>query len=803
MQENEIDIELLELVGRDNAEKLIRLGIQNVEDLIKNNIPEEKLEAAGFTKEDKKYLKEKAEQKEEIERVEKATIGTMFLGPSGENADLLEKLIDDVLRDHIYWRRNFHPEDRFVIQEQDKTTKDFEKNKTKIYQHLYDLLRKLKRSNIPFSSPRYIGHMTGDPLLTGTIGYFAAMLYNPNNVSAEGSPETTDLEIEFGKELAALLGYDKYPVDEDPKTFLEYDPNKAWGHICSGGTIANLEALWVARNLKYLPLAIYRAIKDDPELRSFTIKEKRLSEITAWELLNLSPSEVLELHQDVLHSAKRIGEKKQHTVEKNIVDFSLSSLGMQRFIMDTQEIFKDDNIEENKIKPGVIIVPSTAHYSLAKVTEILGLGRAKEQLIRIPIEKNFRMDYNLLKYAIEHFLKNKIPVIAVVSVCGSTEEGAIDPIHKVEKLRVDFKEKGLSFYHHCDAAFGGYLRCLFRNEDDKSIKPRRLKGRYPDESEPKWPTEGIECALEKISQADSVTIDPHKLGYIPYPAGAVVFKDGRIKWEIAFNPGYLALPFIGSYIVEGSKPGAAAAACWLSTKVFPLNEAGHGTLITRTIKNTYTLLRVMHDLRDNLQFELKKELKKEGFVGEVKLKVLNDPPDMNILCLLINWKNNNADDTKKYGDGLFRMNCFAEAVYNRLKFEKKRALNEHEFIISSTRFKYDEYGYTKAQYIPEGYEHSMQKHLNDMGIKSNYFGCEYNEYKEQDVNCCDDEIFVLRCTIMNPWLAVKPNKQLYYMDEFQKILKDAIKYVLQNPQDYLKIAEEKIKKHRSYWQVKT
>ena len=35
----------------------------------------------------------------------------LFLGPYGENDALLEKLVVEFLRDHVYWRRNFHPED--------------------------------------------------------------------------------------------------------------------------------------------------------------------------------------------------------------------------------------------------------------------------------------------------------------------------------------------------------------------------------------------------------------------------------------------------------------------------------------------------------------------------------------------------------------------------------------------------------------------------------------------------------------------------------------------------------------------
>src|SRR3546814_5580917 len=38
-------------------------------------------------------------------------LDALFLGPYGENDALLEKLVVEFLRDHVYWRRNFHPED--------------------------------------------------------------------------------------------------------------------------------------------------------------------------------------------------------------------------------------------------------------------------------------------------------------------------------------------------------------------------------------------------------------------------------------------------------------------------------------------------------------------------------------------------------------------------------------------------------------------------------------------------------------------------------------------------------------------
>jgi hypothetical protein len=386
----------------------------------------------------------------------------------------------------------------------------------------------------------------------------------------------------------------------------------------------------------------------------------------------------------------------------------------------------------------------------------------------------------ILKTTLKHLLDNKIPIIAVVSVCGSTEEGAIDPIDRIEEFRKHFGKKGLSFYHHCDASFGGYLRCLFRDKDNNIIIPEKLMGRMPDDPMHEWPTDEIGNALKAISKVDSVTIDPHKLGYIPYPAGAIVFKDGRIKWEIAFNPGYLTLSsFIGSYIVEGSKPGAAAAACWLSMKVFPLNESGHGTLIRRTIKNTYTLLAVLH----RIEYDLHEDLLDIELNDKVKLKVLNDPPDMNIICFLINWIPDKGGD----GTSLLRMNCFAEEVYNKhLNFSAKRALGEHKFIVSSTKFKYEEYG------------NSMQSHLEEISIKSENFKSKTEKYNDVEMNCCDDEIFVFRCTIMNPWLAVKkPDTKIYYMEQFRKDLKEAILAVVSDPMSLEKAIKTKITKNKS------
>jgi glutamate/tyrosine decarboxylase-like PLP-dependent enzyme len=87
--------------------------------------------------------------------------------------------------------------------------------------------------NYPFFHPRYAGQMLKPPHPVAVAGYLAAMLINPNNHALDGGPATGAMEKEVVAELAGMFGL----------------PPETLGHLTSSGTIANLEALWVAREL--------------------------------------------------------------------------------------------------------------------------------------------------------------------------------------------------------------------------------------------------------------------------------------------------------------------------------------------------------------------------------------------------------------------------------------------------------------------------------------------------------------------------------------------------------------------------
>jgi glutamate/tyrosine decarboxylase-like PLP-dependent enzyme len=88
------------------------------------------------------------------------------------------------------------------------------------------------RGNYPYFHPLYAGQMLKPPHPAAVAGYVAAMLVNPNNHALDGGKVTSEMEKEVVAELAGMFGLQAH-----------------LGHLTSSGTIANLEALYVAREL--------------------------------------------------------------------------------------------------------------------------------------------------------------------------------------------------------------------------------------------------------------------------------------------------------------------------------------------------------------------------------------------------------------------------------------------------------------------------------------------------------------------------------------------------------------------------
>jgi glutamate/tyrosine decarboxylase-like PLP-dependent enzyme len=114
---------------------------------------------------------------------------------------------------------------------------EFEEDKTlhvssaRMAEVIGDLLERLE-DNYPFQHPSYAGQMLKPPHPIASIAYFLTQQINPNNHALDGGPATAKMELEVVSKLAEMFGFRQH-----------------LGHLTSSGTIANLEALWIARSI--------------------------------------------------------------------------------------------------------------------------------------------------------------------------------------------------------------------------------------------------------------------------------------------------------------------------------------------------------------------------------------------------------------------------------------------------------------------------------------------------------------------------------------------------------------------------
>jgi tyrosine decarboxylase/aspartate 1-decarboxylase len=88
------------------------------------------------------------------------------------------------------------------------------------------------QDNYPYFHPLYAGQMLKPPHLVARLAYALAQWINPNNHALDGGRASSAMEKEAVAEIAAMFGWREH-----------------LGHLCGGGTMANLEALWVAGQL--------------------------------------------------------------------------------------------------------------------------------------------------------------------------------------------------------------------------------------------------------------------------------------------------------------------------------------------------------------------------------------------------------------------------------------------------------------------------------------------------------------------------------------------------------------------------
>ncbi|RAM52313.1 MAG: decarboxylase [Hapalosiphonaceae cyanobacterium JJU2] len=716
------------------------------------------------------------------------SVEAWFLGPKAENAELLKGLISHAIDSQAEWRRNYFPDDPGHITEEIKQSPDYQKAIALIEDGYNDLLEKLKQS-VPFFSLRYQGHMGWDSTIPSVIGYFAGMLYNANNVAFEASTVTTELEIQVGDDLCRMLGYYVPPDDN------ENDELRAWGHITCGGTVANIEAIWSARNLKFYPISIKEALLHDQNLvnvaeqikinayssDSGTWTEQQLVNLNTWQLLNLKVDDILALSTQITEKLvnQGVNESEASTIlSAALSKYSVQDLGIQEF--------SKRYLQE--IESPVFFVPGTKHYSFPKAAAVLGMGAS--HMIDVEVDEHGRMrieplkpqpgqdglkGYNL-REDLQYCLDNHIPVYTVVAVIGTTEESAVDPLKQILELREEFSQKGLQFTVHADAAWGGYFATLLRTDADFYFPSPK------DSAPPISPLSAyVEEQFMALPQTDSITVDPHKSGYIPYPAGALCYRNSAMRNLVTFVAPYVfhgeAEPTIGIYGIEGSKPGAAPAAVYLSHRIIRPTKDGYGRILGQALfsgDKLYARLLCMTKEEDpfiivpltlipdsipgNTEAE-KIQFIRERVDGKTNEEIEQDEeamaaleelgPDLNILIYAFNFKIDG-----KLNTSLKNANLLNKRYYENLSIDEGDDINNYPMIVSTTDFNAESYG----SYFIEHYK-------NRLGVTGEP----------------DQPITVIRTVVQDPWKTETAEGS--FIDVLEGLIRQSILKVIEDIKD--------------------
>ena len=203
------------------------------------------------------------------------------------------------------------------------------------------------------------------------------------------------------------------------------------------------------------------------------------------------------------------------------------------------------------IKEGEIIMPRSAHFSFKKAADMMNL-----KIIEVDLDDNYKIDVDSLKSKVSD------KTVAIVAIAGTTELGLIDPIEEISKIA---HENNIFF--HVDAAFGGFSIPFLKN----------IGHDYPE----------FDFKLEGVS---SITVDPHKMGLAPIPAGGIIFRKKEYLEVMAVDSPYLTVKTQSTIV--GTRLGASTVATYALLKYF--GKSGYSKMANELMENT-------HFLKDSLK----------------------------------------------------------------------------------------------------------------------------------------------------------------------------------------------------------
>ena len=195
------------------------------------------------------------------------------------------------------------------------------------------------------------------------------------------------------------------------------------------------------------------------------------------------------------------------------------------------------------ITDGEIIIPDSAHFSFKKAADMLNL-----RIVEAKLDDDYKIDVESLRESISD------KTVAIVAIAGTTELGLIDPIEEISEIALEN-----NIYFHVDAAFGGF-----------SIPFLRASG---------YDLQVFDFSLPGVC---SITVDPHKMGLAPIPAGGIIFRKEEYLEVMAVDSPYLTVKTQSTIV--GTRLGASSAATYAIMKYF--GKEGYSKLAQNVMENT-------------------------------------------------------------------------------------------------------------------------------------------------------------------------------------------------------------------------
>ena len=205
------------------------------------------------------------------------------------------------------------------------------------------------------------------------------------------------------------------------------------------------------------------------------------------------------------------------------------------------------------IVDGEIIIPDSAHFSFKKAADMLNL-----KIVESKLDENYKIDVESVKEAISD------KTVSIVAIAGTTELGLIDPIEEISKIAHEN-----NIYFHVDAAFGGF-----------SIPFLKQAG---------YDLPVFDFSLEGVC---SITVDPHKMGLAPIPAGGIIFRKEEYLDVMAVDSPYLTVKTQSTIV--GTRLGASSAATYAIMKYF--GKEGYTKIAQSLMENTKFLSNNLKEL---------------------------------------------------------------------------------------------------------------------------------------------------------------------------------------------------------------